>query len=51
MKTLTAAEIQLLMKKATTLEQFHELGLILCLTLKEKYKAVKYTCYVQKGSA
>lgn len=51
MKTLTAAEIQLLMKKATTLAQFHELGLILCQMLKEKYKDVKYTCYVQKGSA
>ena len=49
MKTLTAAEIQICMKRAKTLEEFHALGLLLCQTLKEKYKHVKHTCYAPKG--
>ena len=36
MKTLTAREIQVLMRKAKTLEQFHALGVLLVQTLKNK---------------
>jgi hypothetical protein len=48
MKTLTAAEIQIAMKKAKTLEQSHELAVLLCQTLKAKYKDQPNRCYVQK---
>ena len=49
MKTLTAAEIQLLMRKAKTLEQSHELAVLLCQTLKAQNQGKQYFCYVQKG--
>jgi len=45
MTTLTAAEIQVLMKKAKTLEQSHALAVLLCQTLEEKYKGVTYNVY------
>ena len=50
MKTLTAAEIQLLMRKAKTLEQSHELAVLLCQTLKAQNYGKQYFCYVQKGA-
>jgi hypothetical protein len=49
MKTLNCNEIQNLMRKAKTLEQFHALGLLYVQTLKEKYKGETYTCYKPKG--
>jgi hypothetical protein len=48
MKTLNCNEIQTLMRKAKTLEQFHALGLLYVQTLKEKYKGETYTCYQSK---
>ena len=36
MKTLNATEIQALMRKAKTLEQFHSLAVLLVQTLKNK---------------
>ena len=51
MKTLTAAEIQVLMKKAKTLEQSHALAVLLVQTLKEKYKGEQYACYQSKEQA
>jgi len=49
MKTLTCNEIQTLMRKAQTLEQFHALSVLYVQTLKEKYKGEKFTCYQSKG--
>ena len=51
MKTLDCNEIQNLMRKAKTLEQFHALGLLYVQTLKEKYKGETYTCYKPKGQS
>ena len=51
MKTLDCNEIQNLMRKAKTLEQFHALGLLYVQTLKEKYKGEKFTCYQSKGQS
>ena len=49
MKTLTCNEIQTLMRKAKTLEQFHALTVLYVQTLKEKYKGETYNCYKAKG--
>jgi hypothetical protein len=38
MKTLTPSEIQVLIRRAKTLEQSHALTVLLVQTLKEKYK-------------
>jgi hypothetical protein len=51
MKTLTAAEIQIRMKQAKTLEESHYLAVLLCQTLKAKYQGKEYQCYVQKEQA
>jgi hypothetical protein len=51
MKTLTCNEIQTLMRKAQTLEQFHALSVLYVQTLKEKYKGEKFTCYQSKGQS
>ena len=51
MKTLNCNEIQTLMRKAKTLEQSHELAVLLVQTLKEKYKGETYTCYKPKGQS
>jgi hypothetical protein len=51
MKTLTASEIQTLMRKAKTLEQFHALSVLHVQTLKEKYKGETYNCYKSKAQA
>ena len=51
MKTLNASEIQVLMRKAKTLEQSHALAVLLVQTLKEKYKGKTYTCYQPKGQS
>lgn len=45
MKTLTAAEIQVMIKKAKTLEQAHALAVLLVQTLDEKYKGQTYNTY------
>ena len=47
MKTLTAAEIQALIRKATTLEQSHALTVLLVKTLEAKYQGTKYQIYVK----
>ena len=47
--TQTAAEVQILMRKAKTLEQSHELAVLLCQTLKAQNQGKQYFCYVQKG--
>jgi hypothetical protein len=47
MKTLTAAEIQALIRKATTLEQSHALTVLLVKTLEAKYRGTKYQIYVK----
>jgi hypothetical protein len=49
MKTLTAAEIQILMRKAKTLQQSHELAVLLCQTLKAQNQGKQYFCYTSKG--
>ena len=49
MKTLTCNEIQTLMRKAKTLEQFHALSVLYVQTLKENYKGKTYNCYQSKG--
>ena len=49
MKTLTASEIQVLMRKAKTLEQSHALAVLLCQTLKAENQGKQYSCYVPKG--
>lgn len=51
MKTLTSAEIQVLMKKAKTLEESHSLAVLLCQTLKEEYKGKEHNCYSPKEAA
>ena len=51
MKTLTCNEIQTLMRKAQTLEQFHALSVLYVQTLKEKYKGETYNCYKAKGQS
>ena len=50
MKPLTASEIQALMRKAQTLEQFHALSLMYVQVLKEKYKHNTYSVYQPKNS-
>lgn len=48
MQTLTAAEIQVLMRKAKTLEQSHALAVLLCQTLKAKNQGRQYSFYVPR---
>jgi hypothetical protein len=51
MKTLSAAEIQTLMRKAQTLEQSHALAVLLCQTLKANNQGKQYFCYTPKVQA
>jgi hypothetical protein len=39
------------MRKAKTLEQFHELSVLYAKTLKEQYKGKTYTFYQSKGQS
>jgi hypothetical protein len=47
MKTLTTAELQRLIRQAKTLEQSHELTILLVQALKAKYQGTTYHCYQQ----
>jgi hypothetical protein len=48
MQTLTAAEIQVMMKKAKTLEQSHSLAVLLAQTLRAEYQGRTYNTYKQQ---
>lgn len=48
---MTAAQLNVALKKAKTLEKSHMLAVLLVQTLKNDYKGMKHSCYQSKVTA